>query len=45
MADWMNQLVNAVAEAEAADALPQEEVPTAGEKKAYTATTQVFFCN
>ena len=28
MADWMNQLVNAVDEAEAADALPQEEVPT-----------------
>ena len=28
MADWMNQLANAVDEAEAANALPQEEVPT-----------------
>ena len=28
MADWMSQMVNAVDEAEAANALPQEEVPT-----------------
>ena len=28
MADWMNQMANAVDEAEAANALPQEEVPT-----------------
>ena len=28
MADWMNQMVNAVDEAEAGNALPQEEVPT-----------------
>ena len=28
MADWMSQLANAVDEAEAANALPQEEVPT-----------------
>ena len=28
MADWMNQMVDAVDEAEAADTLPQEEVPT-----------------
>ena len=28
MADWMGQMANAVDEAEAANALPQEEVPT-----------------
>ena len=28
MADWMSQMANAVDEAEAANALPQEEVPT-----------------
>ena len=28
MADWMNQMVNAVDEAEAGHALPQDEVPT-----------------
>ena len=28
MADWMSQMANAVEEAEAANALPQEEVPT-----------------
>ena len=28
MADWMSQVANAVEEAEAANALPQEEAPT-----------------